>query len=158
MAMDIKQAQRRLIEEAFGKGNFDVYDELCDPSYRAHDPLTGDADLAQERELVRGYRTAFPDLKPTILQSWVDADGDTCFTRWRMTGTHRAPLMGIAPTGKSCTVEGISISHFKGGKVAEEWSQWDALGLMRQLGQGAGMGAQQQGRGAGLGQTAQQPH
>lgn len=141
MAVDIKQAQRRLIEEAFGKGNFDVYDEICDPSYRTHDPVAGDADLKQEKENCRRYRTAFPDLTPTILRSWVDADGDTCICHWRMTGTHQAPLMGVAPTGRRCTVEGISISHFRGGKLVEDWVQWDALGLMRQLGAGATTGA-----------------
>jgi predicted ester cyclase len=62
-----------------------------------------------------------------------------------MTGTHRKELLGIAATGKRCTVEGISIGKFRSGKLLEEWVQWDALGLMRQLGvapaaEGAGMG------------------
>lgn len=147
MAVDIKQAQRRLIEEAFGKGNFGAYDEICDPGYRAHDPVTGDADLKQEKEHCRMYRTAFPDLAPSILRSWVDADGDTCITQWRMTGTHRGQLMGVAPTGRRCTVEGISISHFRGGKLVEDWVQWDALGLMRQLGEGATASATTSGSG-----------
>ncbi|HZZ86588.1 MAG TPA: ester cyclase [Anaeromyxobacteraceae bacterium] len=148
MAVDIKQAQRRLIEEAFGNGNFDVYDEVCDPTYRTHDPVAGDADLKQEKENCRMYKTAFPDLKPTILRSWVDADGDTCIAHWRMTGRHQGALMGVAPTGRTCTVEGISISHFRGGRIVEEWVQWDALGLMKQLGAGAEAGAQA-GRGTG---------
>lgn len=132
MAVEIKQVHRRLIEEAFGKGNFDVYDELCDGGYRAHDPVTGDADLRQEKENCRAYRTAFPDLKPTILGCW--SEGDVVVTHWRMTGTHQKPLMGINPTGNRCTVDGISVARFRAGKVAEEWAQWDALGLMRQLG------------------------
>ncbi len=137
MAVDIKQASRRLIEEVFGKGNFDVLDELCDPAYRSHDPLTGDADLAQEKENCRMYKTAFPDLTPAILGCY--AEGDTVVTHWRMTGTHQKPLMGVAPTGKRCTAEGVTISRYRGGKLVEDWVQWDALGLMRQL--GVGMGA-----------------
>jgi len=78
------------------------------------------------------YRTAFPDLKPTIISSW--ADGDTAVTHWRMSGTHQGHLMGIDPTGKRCIVEGISIAKFRRGKLVESWVQWDALGLMRQLG------------------------
>ncbi len=148
MAVDIKQAQRRLLEEAFGKGNFDVFDELCDPGYRAHDPVAGDADLRQARENCRMYRSAFPDLSMTVLRSWVDADGDTCITQWRAIGTHQGALLGIGPTGQRCTVEGVSIAHFRAGKMIEDWTQWDALGLMRQLGAGAAAGAQA-GRGAG---------
>jgi predicted ester cyclase len=132
MAVDIKQAYRRLIEEAFGKGNLEVFDEVCGAGYKAHDPLTGDADMDQQKEMCRGYRTAFPDLTASILAS--HTDGDTVFVHWRMTGMHQKPLMGIQPTGKRCTVEGMSLGRFRGGKLVEEWAQWDALGLMRQLG------------------------
>lgn len=132
MAVDIKQSHRRLFEEAWGKGNLEVFDELCDGGYRSHDPVNGDADVAKMKETCRTYRDAFPDLKPTLIASFTE--GDSVTTHWRMTGTHRATLLGIAPTGTRCTVEGITIGRFKSGKLTEEWTQWDALGLMRQLG------------------------
>jgi hypothetical protein len=34
-------------------------------------------------------------------------------------------------------VDGISIARFKGARIVEDWTQWDALGLMRQLGAAA---------------------
>ena len=132
MAVDIKQSHRRLFEEAWGKGNLDVYDEVCDRGFRDHDPVTGDADIEQTREMCRGYRTAFPDLKVTLLGSY--SEGETVVTHWRMTGTHRAAVMGIEPTGTRATVEGITIGKFKSGKLVEAWTQWDALGFLRQLG------------------------
>jgi predicted ester cyclase len=150
MAVDIKQSVRRLFEEAYGKGNMGVFDEVCDPSFRGHDPVAGELDLKQARESCQGYKAAFPDLKPTILASYVD--GDCVVTQWRMTGTHQRPLMGIAPTGRRCTVEGISISKFKGTRIVEDWAQWDALGLMRQLGVAPQPVAEAGGR------TQQQPH
>jgi predicted ester cyclase len=42
--------------------------------------------------------------------------------------------MGIPPTGKQVTVSGITISRLKDGKIVEEWSNWDTLGMLRQLG------------------------
>ncbi len=132
MAVDIKQSHRRLMEEAYGKGNFEVFDEICDKTYRAHDPVTGDADLRQEKENCRMFKTAFPDLSPTILASYLD--GDTVVTHWRVTGTHRAKLMGVEATGTRCTIEGVTIGKFKSGKLVEDFTQWDALGLLRQLG------------------------
>jgi predicted ester cyclase len=132
MAVDIKQAHRRLIEEAFGKGNLAAFDEICDPGYQAHDPMTGDADLQKEKENCRMYRNAFPDLKPQFLASCTE--GDMVVTQWRMTGTHQKALMGIEPTGTRCTVDGISLGRFRAGKLVEEFTQWDALGLLRQLG------------------------
>ena len=151
MAVDIKQSQRRLFEEAWGKGNFDVYDEVCDPGFRDHDPLSGDSDIEQSRAMCRMYRTAFPDVKLTLLGSY--ADGETAVTHWRMSGTHRAALMGIEPTGRRCTVEGITIGKFKGGKIVESWTQWDALGMLRQLGVAPEMEA-----GAGARGEQTQPH
>jgi predicted ester cyclase len=132
MAVDLKQSVRRLFEEAYGKGNTGVFDEVCDAAYRGHDPVAGDLDLKQAKEACQGYKAAFPDLKPAILASYVD--GDCVVTQWRMTGTHQRALMGIDPTGKRCTVDGISIARFRGAKIVEDWTQWDALGLMRQLG------------------------
>jgi len=132
MAIDLKQQSRRLIEEAYGKGNLGIFDEVCAADYRSHDPFTGDATLQQEKEVCRSYREAFSDLKPTILASF--SDGETVVTQWRMSGIHTGALKGIPPTGARCTVEGISIGRYKAGRLAETWMQWDALGLLRQLG------------------------
>ncbi len=132
MAVDIKQASRRMFEEVWGKGNLSEMDEICDPSYRGHDPLTGDLDLAGAKDMCRQYRDAFPDLGVSFLALLVS--GDSCVVHWRMTGTHQRRLMALEPTGKRCTVEGISLMKFRGGKCVEDWTQWDALGLFRQLG------------------------
>src|SRR5512138_794247 len=132
MAMDIKQAYRRLIEEAFGRGNVGVFDEICDPGYRSHETLTGDADLRQEKDNCRMYRAAFPDIQVTFLGAYTE--GDTCIVHWRMTGTHRGPFLGVEPKGVRGTIEGINVGRFRGGKLVESWGQWDALGLLRQLG------------------------
>jgi predicted ester cyclase len=132
MAIDMKQASRRLIEESFGKGNLEVFDELCAADYRSHDPLNGDSTLAQEKEMVRQYRTAFSDLRPSVLGCW--AEGEFVTTHWRMSGMHTGVLKGIAPSGARCTVEGISVSRYRNGRIIETWVHWDALGLLKQVG------------------------
>jgi predicted ester cyclase len=144
MAVDLKQSVRRLFEEAFGKGNVGVFDEVCDPAFRGHDPMIGDTDLRGAKEACQGYKTAFPDLQVAVLASYLD--GDCVITQWRMTGTHQRPLMGVEASGRRCTVEGISISRFKGTRILEDWAQWDALGLMKQLGVAAAPMAEAGGR------------
>ena len=42
--------------------------------------------------------------------------------------------MGITATGKSVTVSGLTISRLEGGKIVEEFQNWDTFGLMQQLG------------------------
>jgi predicted ester cyclase len=54
--------------------------------------------------------------------------------RWTARGTHKGELMGIPATGKPVVVTGMDIFHISSGKVVESWTNWDALGMMQQLG------------------------
>ena len=42
--------------------------------------------------------------------------------------------MGIAPTGKQVTITGIAIDRIDGGKIVEEWENFDRMSMMQQLG------------------------
>jgi steroid delta-isomerase-like uncharacterized protein len=129
-----KTAVRRLFEEVWNKGNLPVTDELFAPNYAHHDSSTPDVGRGPESEKKRAtlYRTAFPDLRLTIED--IIAEGETVTARWSCKGTHKGDLSGIAPTGKQFTISGISIARFTNGKMVEGWVNWDALGLMQQLG------------------------
>jgi steroid delta-isomerase-like uncharacterized protein len=128
-----KTVSRRLTEEAFNQGKYDVIEELVASTFVNHDPATGDTKGPQgTRELIEGYRLAFPDIRIKIEEQI--AEGDLVATRWTGTGTHKGELMGIAPTGKGTTVTGVTIDKIKDGKIVESWNNWDTLGLVRQLG------------------------
>jgi steroid delta-isomerase-like uncharacterized protein len=124
----------RVIEEFWNQGQLSVADELFTADYVRHDPAT--ADLAGGVDGARAgcvrFRTAFPDLRLTVADLLMD--GDKAVVRWTTSGTHQGDLMGIAPTGKKVGLTGISIMRFAGAKVAEEWVNWDTLGMMQQLG------------------------
>ena len=81
---------------------------------------------------ITAWRAAFPDFRLTIED--LIAEGETVMARWSCRGTHKGDLSGIAPTGKQFTISGVSIARFANGKMAEGWVNWDALGLMQQLG------------------------
>jgi steroid delta-isomerase-like uncharacterized protein len=134
MSENNKTIVRRLIEEVWNKGNLSVADELFTPNYEHHDPSSPDFGRGPESEKKRAtlYRSAFPDLRLTIED--VISEDDTVMTRWSCNGTHKGDLSGIAPTGKHFTISGITVSRLSNGKVAESYVNWDALGLMQQLG------------------------
>jgi ketosteroid isomerase-like protein len=134
MSESNKTAVRRLFEEVWNKGNLQVADELFGPSYAYHDASTPDLGRGPEGEKKRAtlYRNAFQDFRLTVEE--LLSDGETITTRWSCRGTHKGELNGIAPTGKQISFTGISIARFAGGKMVEGWINWDALGLMRQLG------------------------
>jgi predicted ester cyclase len=81
---------------------------------------------------VSTYRAAFPDARITVEQQL--AEGDLVATRWSGRGTHDGELMGVSPTGKQVTVSGLTISRLEGGKIVEEFQNWDTLGMLQQLG------------------------
>jgi predicted ester cyclase len=64
----------------------------------------------------------------------VIAEGDKVVTRWTARGTHKGELQGIPPTGKQVVVTGIVINRLVNGKLEEGWSNFDALGMLQQLG------------------------
>lgn len=134
MSAENKALARRLVEEAYNGGRLDVTDELVAGDFVGHDPslpeeVRGPAGV---KELIAGYRAAFPDIHVTIEDQI--ADGDRVVTRWSVKGTHQGELMGMPATGKQATVTGITIDRIADGRIAESWDNWDTLGLMQQLG------------------------
>jgi predicted ester cyclase len=131
------EQSRRLIEESFNEGRFELADQLVAPDAINHDPslpprLQGPRGPDAQRQIVGMYRAAFPDVRLTV-DEVVEA-GDTVALRWHAEGTHRGELEGLAPTGVRATVTGMSIDHWRDGKLVETWTEWDNLGLARQLG------------------------
>jgi steroid delta-isomerase-like uncharacterized protein len=134
MSENNKAIVRRLIEEVWNKGNLSLVEELFTPNYEHHDSSTPDFGRGPESEKKRVtlYRTAFPDLRLTIED--IIAEGETVMARWSCRGTHKGDLSGIAPTGRPFTISGITVGRVANGKIAESYVNWDALGLMQQLG------------------------
>ena len=54
--------------------------------------------------------------------------------RYAMTGTHNAPFLGVLATGHTIAATGISIFRIDDGILREGWINFDALGILRQLG------------------------
>jgi steroid delta-isomerase-like uncharacterized protein len=125
---------RRTFEELWNKGNLQLANELFSPNYAHHDPSTPDVGRGPESEKKRAtlYRNAFPDLRLTVED--LIAGGETVVARWSCHGTHKGELDGILPTGRQFTITGVTITRFENGKMAEGWVNWDALGMMQQLG------------------------
>jgi steroid delta-isomerase-like uncharacterized protein len=128
-------ASRRMLEECFNEGMLDTVDQICAPDVVTHDPaLPEDARGTQAiKDQVQMYRTAFSDLEMTVDD--VFASRDEVVIRWTSKGTNDGEMMGMPATGRHATVTGISIDRFDAaGRITENWTEWDNLGLLQQLG------------------------
>lgn len=135
MSTENKAIVRRLWEEFIDKGNLGIADEIIADNFVNYGILPA-GEVMRGREAVKQYMTmlhkAFPDGHFAIEDQI--AEGDKVVTRWRFHGTHKGEFQGIAPTGKQVTMTGIEILRLAGGKVVEDWDNFDALGMMQQLG------------------------
>jgi steroid delta-isomerase-like uncharacterized protein len=128
-----KALSRRIADEIWTQGKLDVIDEVIADDFVGQSPTDGEFRGPDGfRQLVERYRTAFSDVEMRI-DSLV-AEADTVATHWTARGTHTGELMGIAPTGREVTVEGIQIDRVRDGKIVESHGLFDALGLLQQLG------------------------
>jgi steroid delta-isomerase-like uncharacterized protein len=146
-AVENKAVARRFVEvlqEFFRTGDVDLMDSVLAENVVQH--ISGQPPEAQSLE-------GFKQLLPALPQAFSDvlfevenlvAEGDMVALRFNWTATHLGEFFGIPPTGTRATVTEMHMFRIADGKVVERWGEWDALGLMQQLGaipppgQGAG--------------------
>ena len=114
---------RAFIERAWNQGDTTAFDEFISPDFVG----------GRERfKGILGFRSAFPDLKLEVHD--IFGAGEKVVSRWTITGTHRGPFLGIAPTNHRISIDGIAIDRFQAGVRVDGWAEFDKLGLLRQLG------------------------
>ena len=128
---------RRYIAAVWHHGQFTVLEEVLAPTFVHHTGLrlvNGPAVQGVDgvRRDVTAWRTAFPDLRFTLDDLRVAED--TVVVRWTGRGTHQGVWRGLAPTGQGITWTGISLYRLAQGKIVEQWTAEDGLGLYHQLG------------------------
>jgi predicted ester cyclase len=124
---------RRFFEEVCNERRLEVADEIISPDHVFHEPQTPISAPGPQgvKDAVRIYQEGLDgrwDVKDVM------SDGDRVVTRWVGHGVHNSELMGIAPTGREIHVDAITIHRIADGRIAEDWTVWDALGLLQQLG------------------------
>jgi steroid delta-isomerase-like uncharacterized protein len=134
MSEENKALARRWAEVVMNQRNLDAVDEIYASNFVGHDPAMPEdmRGVGGAREFYSMYQSAFPDAEITIEDQV--AEGDKVVTRWTGRGTHQGELLGVPPSGNRVEVSGVTISRIEGGKVVEEWDNYDALGMMQQIG------------------------
>lgn len=129
-----KATIRRWVEVGWNKGDLSIVEEIYAPNYAYHDPSAPNVPPTSDsiRMVVSLYRGAMPDFKMTIED--MVAEDDKVVWRWSAAGTHEGSLMNIPPSGHKLRVSGIVISRFVDGRWAEDYVNWDTLGLFQQIG------------------------
>jgi steroid delta-isomerase-like uncharacterized protein len=126
-----KALAKRTFDELLSKGRFEIAEQLYAKDFVNHG-IHRNISLEEDQAALKGWHQAFPDL--TIVPEKLIADGDQVAVYWIARGTNTGTGNGLPATGKKAEQSGITIWRIVDGKIKEEWSAFDQLSLMQQLG------------------------
>ena len=124
----------RYIEECWNRGRLDLIPELIADDFVDHLPF--DTDLPEGREgliaTIRLLRHAFSGLRLSIEDMIVEED--RVVVRFTLRGVQTGLFAGHPPRNQDVAIPGMAIFRVHDFQIADQWSQFDAFGLLRQLG------------------------
>jgi steroid delta-isomerase-like uncharacterized protein len=126
-----KAIARRAFEEILSRGRFELVEQLYAKDFVNHG-IHRDATLEEDQAALKGWHQAFSDI--AIVPEKLIAEGDLVTTYWVARGTNTGTGNGLPATGKKAELAGITIWRVVDGKIKEEWSAFDQLSMMQQLG------------------------
>jgi steroid delta-isomerase-like uncharacterized protein len=126
-----KVIAKRAFEEILSKGRFELAEQLYAKDFINHG-IHSNANLEEDQTALKGWHQAFPDV--VIVPEKLIAEDDFVTIYWVARGTNTGTGNGLPATGKKAELAGITIWRIVEGKIKEEWSAFDQLSLMQQLG------------------------
>jgi steroid delta-isomerase-like uncharacterized protein len=118
----------RAYYEAWSEGDVDAMRDLVSDDYEGHVHVLDSTEERNAEELISvvgGQAEAFSDVEYE-LHDVISHNGSVA-VRATMHAQHEE-------TGREGEMDGIAILRLEDGRIAEEWSSWDYLGLANQLG------------------------
>jgi steroid delta-isomerase-like uncharacterized protein len=126
-----KAIAKRAFEEILSHGRFELAEELYAKDFVNHG-IHRDASLEEDQAALKGWHRAFSDI--AIVPEKLIAEDDLVTIYWIARGTNTGTGNGLPATGKKAELAGITIWRIVDSKIKEEWSAFDQLSMMQQLG------------------------
>ena len=126
-----KAIAKRAFEEILSGGRFELAEQLYAKDFVNHG-IHRDISLEEDQAALKGWHQAFPDV--VVVPKKFIAEGDLVTIYWVARGTNTGTGNGLPATGKKAELTGITIWRIVDGKIKEEWSAFDQLSMMQQLG------------------------
>ncbi len=126
-------AARRWFIDLWSQGNLDVADEIIAPDYApdwVQIPKKGPEQVKHE---VRYFRSVFPDLQYTIVDS--AAFPNKVWIRYKGIGTQEGAAWGFAATNRQVEFEGVTIFTIDhNGQISDRWGAFCMYDIFADLG------------------------
>jgi predicted ester cyclase len=123
----------RAVESIWNRGDLDLADELFSPDYVNHYGLIADVVLGPEAIKISAalHRLAFPHL--CVVVEDVSTDQGIVVVRWTASRGSSGRPDGRAVAAEQESLTGVTRSRFADGRIIESWTEWDRIGVLREL-------------------------
>jgi steroid delta-isomerase-like uncharacterized protein len=132
----MRRKREAIVKEHMDSENRQEFDATLDTFHRPRYELIGTGEVHDGPEEVAKYfeetRRAFPDQRNETLA--LHHSDDAVLVEAVIRGTHRGPLRGLPPTGRSFELPILAMFVFEEDKLVCERVYFDQLTVMRQLG------------------------
>ena len=130
----MKLVVTRLADEVLTNGDLETFDEIFADQYVNHNiPVPGiPGTKAGFKQLVQATRYAFGDLHVHVQD--VVCEGDFVVFHDHVTATSVGEFFGVPPNGQRLEWTEIHFLRVRDGQIVEHWTNFDQLGILRQLG------------------------
>jgi predicted ester cyclase len=118
-----RQVARTALEQVCSRGDMTLAPRCYAEDFADHVGRLEYHGLDGVRRSTAFYRALFDNLAFEVVDQV--AEGDRVASRFVLTGSNR---------GRTVRLWGIVISRFRDGRIVEDWSAFDSLELLRQLG------------------------
>jgi steroid delta-isomerase-like uncharacterized protein len=122
---------KRAFDEILSAGRYELAEQLYAKDFVNHG-IRSNSSLEEDQIALKAWHAAFPDV--VIVPEKLIAEDDLVTVYWIARGTNTGTGNGLPATGKKTELAGITIWRIVDGKIKEEWSAFDQLSMMRQLG------------------------
>jgi steroid delta-isomerase-like uncharacterized protein len=132
---EMREVNRRFVEEVFNQQRLDAADALLADDFTEHADVPPGV-TPDKAGALGWFETAFrmsSDMKVEILRTIVSGDRIASHTRMRGTDTGGA-MPGAPPTNKTFEIESMDIVRVRDGRITDHWGITDQMTMMQQLG------------------------
>jgi len=124
-SLKLKNLARQWISLWCVPADWELFDRLHAEDFEDGSPAGRETSKSAFAAGLEEFLAAFPDLKSKVEDLVVDEAAQKIAIRWSATGTNQKKFLGIGPTGKSTSFQGIEILEVDNGRIRRRWGEWD---------------------------------
>jgi len=132
---DLREQREAVVRRHMEAENVHDFDAVIDTFAHPRYELVPSGVVHDGESAVRAYfkdtRTSFPDQRNELIE--LRHADDAVVVEFWLLGTHRGPLAGLAPTGRSFRCRMTALFLFDGAKIVCERVYFDSATILRQL-------------------------